>query len=54
MDALIALGYSVVNPRLAVQSLPKDAPELLENGYGWARFSISRVNFFLYAKIQKL
>lgn len=30
MDALIALGYSVVESQAAVQSLPKDAPELLE------------------------
>lgn len=30
MDALIALGYSVVESQAALQSLPKDAPELLE------------------------
>lgn len=30
MDALVALGYSVVEAQIAIQSLPKDAPEDLE------------------------
>lgn len=30
MDALVALGYSVVEAQTAIQSLPNDAPENTE------------------------
>jgi holliday junction DNA helicase RuvA len=30
MDALVALGYSIVEAQTAIQSLPKDAPESIE------------------------
>jgi holliday junction DNA helicase RuvA len=31
IDALVALGYSIVEAQTAVQSLPKDAPEVVED-----------------------
>ena len=30
MDALVALGYSIVESQTAIQSLPKDAPDIVE------------------------
>lgn len=31
MDALVALGYSIVEAQTAIQSLPKDAPDDVES-----------------------